>query len=374
MRTIATLSLVLALAGCGDAAGPGDTRWIAISAGAFHTCAIDTAHKAYCWGRNEYGALGDGTNEGRTIPTAVAGNLRFDSISAGYEYTCALTANGSAWCWGLNGGGQLGDNTTTNRTRPVRVWQDPLFRTLSAGEAHTCGVAQSGTSFCWGAALGPRLDMTVPDDAAAPYTLGGPAFTQVSSGFEIACALTAAGAPYCWGDFAPGIVLPDTARHSIDAPWPVSAAPAPAFVQIGAGTKHACGLTAAGRAWCWGRNVSGQLGDGTTGPSQVPHEVLGDHVFATLHARSPSTACALTGAGEAWCWGGVVGNGSGVFSPVPVAVAGGLRFKVISPGFTHACGITIDGAAWCWGNGALGELGTGTLDNSLIPIVIGSPH
>ena len=108
----------------------------------------------------------------------------------------------------------------------------------------------------------------------------------------------------------PGVRFADTTQLSINTPAPVEANGL-TFTQIGSGSKHACGLTAAGAAWCWGLNPGGQLGDGTQDPSLTPRAVSGGHLFASLAAHGPSHACALTAEGTAWCWGA---NGQGALS------------------------------------------------------------
>jgi alpha-tubulin suppressor-like RCC1 family protein len=366
------LALVAFAGSCADGSSPAADRWTDVSAGAFHTCAIDASHRAWCWGRNMYGALGDGTNEDRSVPVRVAGGLFFDSITAGYEYSCGLTHTGTAWCWGENLGGQLGDGTATNRTRPVQVAAAPLFRTLSAGEAHTCALAFDGQSYCWGSAVGPEPGNSLPPDVLAP-TAQPVAFGTISAGYEIVCALAQGGTPWCWGLLAPGFTAAGDSAVSSNLPL-VPAPAGVALVTIGAGTKHACGLDGDGHAWCWGLNIAGQLGDGTTATNHRPHPVVGGHVFARLSAHSPAHACGLAPDGAAWCWGagslGSLGAGGFASSTVPVAVSGGLAFRTLTTGFTHTCGITTTGELYCWGHGGTGQLGNGGVGNVNVPTLV----
>jgi regulator of chromosome condensation (RCC1) repeat-containing protein len=87
--------------------------------GGNHTCGVTTDDRAYCWGFNGSGQLGDGTTTNRQLPTAVLGELRFHQVNAGQDHTCGITPENRAYCWGLNGSGQLGDGTTANRLTPV---------------------------------------------------------------------------------------------------------------------------------------------------------------------------------------------------------------------------------------------------------------
>ncbi|MFN5926593.1 MAG: RCC1 domain-containing protein, partial [Roseiflexaceae bacterium] len=103
-------------------------------------CALTSAGAAYCWGWNDDGRIGDG-NVGvdrRNAPVAVSmpAGVTFASISAGYSHTCALTSAGTAYCWGRNLYGQIGDGTTTvERSAPVAVSMPAgvTFASISAG-------------------------------------------------------------------------------------------------------------------------------------------------------------------------------------------------------------------------------------------------
>jgi hypothetical protein len=75
-----------------------------------------------CWGTNFYGQLGDGTYHERHTPVDVAGLASgVASISIAGWFTCALTTNAGAKCWGNNNQGQLGDGTEKDRRKPVSV-------------------------------------------------------------------------------------------------------------------------------------------------------------------------------------------------------------------------------------------------------------
>ena len=92
-----------------------------VTAGNEQTCGETTNNRAYCWGDNTYGGLGDGTTTRRLTPVAVAGGLFFSQVSAGGRYTCGRTDSGTGYCWGYNIVGQLGDGSTVNRTTPTRI-------------------------------------------------------------------------------------------------------------------------------------------------------------------------------------------------------------------------------------------------------------
>ena len=120
-----------------------------ISAGDRHTCGVTTDNRAYCWGLDSTGQLGDGGTANRGRPTLVAGGLRYIEVYAGGNHTCGITTTNRAYCWGANGSGQLGDGTTTERHQPVAV-ANGSFVQIRAGYRHTCAVNASNVAFCWG--------------------------------------------------------------------------------------------------------------------------------------------------------------------------------------------------------------------------------
>jgi hypothetical protein len=134
---------------------PSGKRITAISAGAYHTCAItdEATNNAYCWGQNSDGELGDNSITNRNIPVAVStagivpSGKRITAISAGAYHTCAITdeATNNAYCWGQNSDGELGDNSITNRNIPVAVYTAGVLSTkritaISAGRSHTFAI------------------------------------------------------------------------------------------------------------------------------------------------------------------------------------------------------------------------------------------
>jgi hypothetical protein len=99
------------------------TGVMAITTGYHYSCALTTSGGVKCWGTNFYGQLGDGTYQERHIPVDVAGlasGVASISTTAGW-FTCALTTNAGAMCWGNNNQGQLGDGTEKDRRKPVSV-------------------------------------------------------------------------------------------------------------------------------------------------------------------------------------------------------------------------------------------------------------
>ena len=138
---------------------------------------MTTGNRAFCWGRNQEGQLGNGTQSSSRYPKPVSGGLSFERVSAGAGfYTCAETTANRAYCWGQNSVGVLGDGTTTNRLTPVAVVGGLFFNQVSAGGAHSCGHTPEGRAYCWGADFNGELGngTTAIIINPAPVPVAGP--------------------------------------------------------------------------------------------------------------------------------------------------------------------------------------------------------
>lgn len=292
-------------------------------------------------------------------------------VAAGAQHACGLDSQGKAYCWGRGRQGQLGDGGSSERAVPVSVRGDQRFSQLSAGDYHTCGITATGVPYCWGAegrdiAAGQLGTGSVSDGSREPVRVSGSArFTAISAGLAHTCAMDDNGRAYCWGHNRDG-QLGDGSRTSRASP--VAVAGGVRFARLDAGRKHTCGVTADGVAHCWGANLTGQLGHPSLESCELavpcsltPSTVDSPVRFSNITAGSDHT-CGLSATGEAFCWGqnggGALGTGDTISAPIPVRVATELRFVSLDAGSGHTCGVTTAGAAYCWGNKDLGQLGT----------------
>jgi alpha-tubulin suppressor-like RCC1 family protein len=349
-----------------------------ISAGSGHTCGVTTDNRAYCWGWNEEGQLGDGTTTDSRRPVAVAGNLRFRRMSAGSSRTCGVTTENQAYCWGFNGDGALGDGTTTDRLTPTAVAGGLRFTQVEAGEFHTCGVSSpDNRAYCWGwNARGQVGDGTQGNVRLVPTPVaGGLTVHQVTGGLNHTCAVTLSDAVSCWGWNRYGQLGDSVAGGSRLTPFRVAGNRR--FRQADAGSNTTCGVTTGDRVFCWGNGVFGQVGIGKkSNPLWPKTAVASGHAFRRVSGGALAHTCGETTDNRAFCWGenfhhGELGDGTTTTRLAPVAVVGGLFFAQVSAGGGHTCGRTPRGVAYCWGDNRRGQLGDGQFsDRSLTPVAV----
>jgi alpha-tubulin suppressor-like RCC1 family protein len=203
-----------------------------VRAGVNHSCGITTSGLGFCWGSNAYGQLGNFSHQMALTPARVGGGLHWRWLSPGAYHTCGVTTDDRAYCWGRNAEGQLGIGGSTAQSRPVAVVGGLLFEQIESGHFHTCAVTTTHRAYCWGHNFEAELG---------------------------------------------------NGRSSNPRATPVAVAGGLRFNQVSAAQTHSCGVTTAGRGFCWGSNPRGELGDGTR-TSRLTPTALGVSARAKITA------------------------------------------------------------------------------------------
>jgi alpha-tubulin suppressor-like RCC1 family protein len=316
----------------------GGHKFVQIKAIGYHTCGVDVNGDAWCWGQNLYGELGVPTTGAYSIavPQLVSGGHKFVSVGAGWYHSCGLTAAGEVWCWGDNEWGQIGDNSTVDNSLPQRTFGSFTYTSLSVGGLHSCAIDVTQSVLCWGMNAWLQLgignlnlntcrffDPTLNFCSTVPTSrsYGQTQFNSVSAGLEQTCAITVANLEQCWGSNGFGQLGDGTYTRRGTA---TAVAGSLTFSATSTAYDHTCSrrVGSFGVLFCWGENLSGQLGDGAP-----------------------------------------VSNGQvNAGSPTPIQVVGGHDFTQVAVGsLGHTCGVTRGGSVYCWGRNYEGALGTNTV-------------
>lgn len=277
-------------------------QWTALEVGEGQTCGVVSGQVA-CWGVNDEYSLGNGPGADRSSPNPVILPRPTTSVIVGEEWACALGTDSLPYCWGGSVTGFLVRPTAFTARKYVSIYAgykmlcgigaDSLaycgfprnnaqqlvsptlkFTKLTIGYQHGCGIAADSVAYCWGNNnLGQLGDSTQTSRATPAPVAGSHKFRDLSAGFDLTCGVEAGtGTGYCWGFSLFVAQPPPQVLEFLTAPSPVPGNLE--FSQITAGGRFACGI-ATGKVYCWGSNLSGQLGDGTATDRTVPTLVVG---------------------------------------------------------------------------------------------------
>jgi alpha-tubulin suppressor-like RCC1 family protein len=354
-----------------------------ITANDHHSCAVGNDNRVLCWGGNNFGEAGGGT-ELVSSPRAVqfggadleglvdvqVGQALTYALMATTQWRCALHGDGRVFCWGTrvsgNEAGQLGDGTTTQRAVPVPVTGLTDATQITVGWQHACALRRAGTVVCWGSnAQGQVGDGTNTNRALPTAVPGLVGVAEVRAGDYHTCARLATGEVRCWGYNYYG-ELGDSTMINRNTAAPVMMLPD--AVQISAGANYTCARRRNGEMWCWGRNIEGQLGDGFRTNRSIPYPVqsaaastsvaISQGGFTNLYAdyyRSYGRTSPTTNIGWGWAWPAR----SSVISAL-AAVELNVRVFVFGEPVDNECEVRTDGSTWCRGRNEFGQIGNGT--------------
>jgi hypothetical protein len=207
---------------------------------------------------------------------------------------------------------------------------------------------------------------------AYPFGIG------LASVYQANCALLASGDVRCWGSNRDGVL--GNGVTGIENPGTVTVQGISDAIGLASDGSSFCAWLVGGEAKCWGADLAGELGDGTSaalaaGSSAAPVQVQGlSNVVSIVGSSSgsgyaPAIFCAVLATGGVTCWGensqGELGDGGPEqYSVIPVKVVGISDATAVATDGYGFCATHATGAVSCWGDDRLGELGDGQVTGS----------
>jgi alpha-tubulin suppressor-like RCC1 family protein len=355
--------------------------------------------KAYAWGSNSLGQLGDGSGSNGSLPVAVTNTevligKTIVAAAVGSSHSVVLCGDGSVVAWGNNTYGQLGDGSNENRTAPVEVntaagaLNGKTVVGVAAGFNHTLALCSDGTVASWGVNSAGQLGNgtnTSSNQPVAVAGLSGRSVVAVFAGYNHTLARCADGTVFAWGSNAYGQLGNNSTTNS-NVPVNITNSGellGRTVLSLVGASDHSVALCSDGTLLAWGRNNYGQLGIDNTINSSVPVVVDASDVLAGKAVVSIAAGgwhgVATCSDGTMAAFGrnnnGQLGNGLAADSLVPVAVdATGVLFGKIplSVGGSnaHSLALCADGTLAAWGSNNNGQLGTGNTTSSNTPVVV----
>ncbi|HUX95715.1 MAG TPA: DUF4163 domain-containing protein [Bacteroidales bacterium] len=365
---------------------PGKKEWESfpkIACGSHTTILLKEDGTVWAWGRNSFGALGNGLETDTPAPVLVSGLTGVMAISAASEYNIALKSDGTVWSWGSNEYGGLGNGTKTNSNIPVQAKGLTGVTAIAGGSDHTLALKSDGTVWTWGnnsfgqigdGTKNNELSKNDPDnDQLTPVQVSGLiGVCAIAASRGHSLALKADGTLWTWGRNDLGQLGDGTDKEHF-SPVQVLGSAGNGFLTdittIAAGGSYggnSAAIRSDGTLFLWGENDNGQLGDGSEKSRLFPAAVPGLTNVKSV-AVGGQFVIALKLDGTVWAWGynydGQLGINMEGDTDIPVQVPGLEGVSAIETGASHTGAVKADGTVWLWGDDSFGQLGDGTMVN-----------
>ena len=351
-----------------------------IAVGTSHTLALTSTGTAYAWGNNTSGKLGDNSVTNRCTPVAVCGGHSFCFVNAS-DNSFGITSTGVLYGWGANANGSLGNNSVTSQRTPVAVCGGLTWSMVSSWGSGAIGLTTGGQIYSWGLnqggflGIGDTNQITVrstPTAVCPTLTFNTIATLKYNANQGPAVlAVTNDNKIYAWGGsfgFLAGIPTSSRTPFGLETGY--------TFCKISAfNATTVLYLDANGIPYSTGDNTNFRRGDGTAA-GRVPTpiaQLLGGQSFTEV-SGGVNHGCGINYSNLAYCWGsnvsGQLGDRSATSRSTPVAVCGGLSFNKIACGTNNTYATTTAGVGYVWGAGTNGALGNNTITAQSTPVAI----
>ena len=326
-----------------------------------------TPNYFYGWGRNNYGQMGDGSNNGKNIPTKSISNDEWLTISVHEMHSLGIKKDSTLWAWGRNNYGQLGNGATVNSSSPIQIGNDKWV-SISAGAYHSLGVKSDGTLWAWGYNAYAQLGDNTITNRNIPTKIGSSSnWKSVSAGYWYSTAIQKDGTLWAWGNNFYGQLGKNNTTTSY---VPTKVGSDNDWAEITCGFGHNVALKTNGTLWAWGYNEYGQLGDGTYINRYLPVMIDYKGSWNSLSSKYYHNI-AVKNDGTLWGWGN---NGNGQIGDSPLTKINRItrigtdnNWKDAAAGFFHNVALKYNGSVWSAGYGGNSSLGNNQTVSSSQP-------
>ncbi len=346
-----------------------DSAYGKLSSNNYHSCFINTSGALYCWGSNNDGQLGTGTTEAENpYPTRVGNDNDWERVATGVNHTCGIKTNGTLYCWGSNNAGQLGNGTNEPHYQPEKVGNDSNWRDMALGSSNTCAIKTDGSTYCWG-----NNYLVETEYNKSPERVGTDNdWTQISSGTSHFCAIKSNGSIYCWGYGGHGQFGTGSNEHGVEIP--TLAVSENRWKYLSSANYHSCAINSHDNLFCTGENLGGALGTGDYEKSNryLKVDTAKNPIIVETGFNRISAMIDIDEKMHYWGNTKFVDETDGTTPNRPIPFEENRRASLITIGYYHGCFITAEGELYCWGKNDYGQIGDGTQEEREVPVKIAS--
>jgi alpha-tubulin suppressor-like RCC1 family protein len=344
--------------------------WSAVSSSRSHALAIKSDGTLWVWGRNYEGQLGLGTKSGFQVSPILSASGSWVSVQSGSNYTIALKTDGTLWAWGNNINGQLGqgEGASIQSSSPVQIGGS--WSSISAGDNHVLAIKPDGSLWSWGSNINGQLGYgyVAPgySNVFSPKQVGTSSWSAISASRSFSVAIKSDNTLWAWGrNFSGQLGQGDL----IDKSSPVQVGTS-SWSSVSSKGNHVVAKKPDDTVWAWGNNPDNRLGQSDVINRSSPVQI-GTSSWNIISAGRFNTYL-IDYNGTLWAVGrnaeGQLGQNNTLIQTSPVQIGG--SWTSISSGY-HALALRTDNTLWSWGRNYQGQLGLNDTTSRSSPVQVG---